>query len=95
MPRTHNGGDVGGGSGVDWRLECEARHLLGLDGYHCIDARGHRIMVGPRQHRQQYLQRVLAARGSAERDRLAAAARRIWNATPPAPEIEMQVDERC
>ncbi|MEV5117683.1 hypothetical protein [Stenotrophomonas indicatrix] len=80
MPRTHDGRDVGNSS-ADWRLECEARHLLGLDGYHCIDARGRRIKIGPRRHRQQYLQRVLAARGPAERDRLAAAALRIWNTT--------------
>jgi hypothetical protein len=94
MPRTHDGRDVGSG-GIDWRLECEARHLLGLNGYHCIDARGRRIKIDPRQHRQQYLQRVQAARGSAERDRLAGAALRIWDATPPASRIEIQVDARC
>lgn len=87
MPRIHDGRDVESGS-ADWRLDCEARHLLGLDGYTCIDARGHWIRIGPRRHRQQYLQRVLAARGPAERDRLAAAALRIWDATAPAPQNE-------
>ncbi|HED4875466.1 TPA: hypothetical protein R4K21_001239 [Stenotrophomonas maltophilia] len=94
MPRTHDGRDVCSGS-VEWRLDCEARHLLGLDGYHCIDARGRRIRIGPRRHRQQYLQRVQVARGHAERDRLAAAALRLWDATAPRAEDWMQVDERC
>ncbi|AVJ32155.1 hypothetical protein CLM74_04860 [Stenotrophomonas sp. MYb57] len=84
MPWTHDGRSVGSSS-ADWRLDCEARHLLGLDGYHCIDARGRRMKIGPRRHRQQYLQRVQAARGLAERDRLAAAALRIWDAAAPRP----------
>lgn len=94
MPRTHDGRHVCSGS-VEWRLDYEARHLLGLGGYHCIDARGGRIRIGPRRHRQQYLQRVQAARGPAERDRLARAAMRIWDATVPCPEKWTQVDERC
>ncbi|SMR70457.1 MULTISPECIES: hypothetical protein [Stenotrophomonas] len=88
MPRTHDGCDVESSS-ADWRLDCEARHLLRLDGYPYVDAHGCWTRIGPRRHRQQYLQRVQVARGHAERDRLAAAALRIWHATASHAETEM------
>lgn len=83
MPAPRQGTDAVT-EGVEWRLHCEARHLLRLGGYRCIDAHGRWVQIGPRQHRQQYLQRVQAARGRAERERLADAALRIWEATAPA-----------
>ncbi|WP_286075147.1 hypothetical protein [Stenotrophomonas sp. 59] len=82
MPRTHDGRDVDSSS-VDWRLHCEARRLLRLDGYRRMGNDGRWTAVSPRRHRQQYLEGVLAARGAVERERLAAAALRLWTASPP------------
>ena len=82
MPRTHDGREAGT-DGTDWRLACEARRLLQLGGYRYIDACGRWRMVSPRRHRQQYLERVQAIRGHAERDRLSALALRIWASAHP------------
>ena len=62
MPRLHDGRDVDSSSG-DWRLHCEARRLLQLDGYRRVGTDGRWTVVSPRRHRQQYLEGVLAARG--------------------------------
>ncbi|EKT4074930.1 hypothetical protein D7Y42_07095 [Stenotrophomonas maltophilia] len=93
MPRIHDGRDVDSSSD-DWRLHCEARRLLQLDGYRRMGNDGRWTAVSPRRHRQQYLEGVLAARGAVERERLAAAALRLWTASPPNRTM-MQVDERC
>ncbi|MHC1652917.1 hypothetical protein ACODUL_06410 [Stenotrophomonas maltophilia] len=82
MPRTHDGQSVDSGSHA-WRQHCEARHLLQLPGYRCIDAAGRWITVSARRQRQQYLERVLAARGRQECEQLAALALRLWMATTP------------
>jgi hypothetical protein len=62
MPRLHDGRDVDSSSD-DWRLHCEARRLLQLDGYRRMGNDGRWTAVSPRRHRQQYLEGVLAARG--------------------------------
>ena len=82
MPRLDDGRDVDSSSD-DWRLHCEARRLLQLDGYRRMGNDGRWTAVSPRRHRQQYLEGVLAARGPVERERLAAAALRLWTASPP------------
>ncbi|HHA2757773.1 hypothetical protein [Stenotrophomonas sp. GD03654] len=82
MPRIHDGRDVDSSSD-DCRLHCEARRLLQLDGYRRMGNDGRWTAVSPRRHRQQYLEGVLAARGAVERERLAAAALRLWTASPP------------
>ncbi|MCD5964228.1 DUF7696 family protein [Stenotrophomonas maltophilia] len=82
MPRLHDGRDVDSSSD-DWRLHCEARRLLQLDGYRRMGNDGRWTAVSPRRHRQQYLEGVLAARGAVERERLAAAALQLWTASPP------------
>ncbi|EOW2136515.1 hypothetical protein N5C16_04885 [Stenotrophomonas sp. GD03908] len=81
MPRIHDGRDVDSSSD-DWRLHYEARRLLQLDGYRRMGNDGRWTAVSPRRHRQQYLEGVLAARGAVERERLAAAALRLWTASP-------------
>ncbi|MBH1404210.1 hypothetical protein R1G70_05250 [Stenotrophomonas sp. C960] len=83
MPRTHDGREVGSDS-AEWRLDCEARRLLQLAGYRCIDAQGRCRTISPRRHRQQYLARVQATRGPVERERLASLAVRQWIANPPS-----------
>ncbi len=83
MPRTHDGREVGSDS-AEWRLDCEARRLLQLAGYRCIDAQGRCRTISPRRHRQQYLERVQVARGPVERERLASLAVRQWSANPPS-----------
>lgn len=82
MPRLHDGRDVDSSSD-DWRLHCEARLVLQLDGYRRMGSDGRWTAVSSRRHRQQYLEGVLAARGPVERERLAAAALRLWTASPP------------
>ncbi|TFZ46471.1 hypothetical protein E5C33_04555 [Stenotrophomonas maltophilia] len=82
MPPVRDGRELGIDS-ADWRLACEARRLLQLGGYRCMDACGRWRTVSPRRHRQQYLERVQAIRGHAERDRLAALALQLWSTHRP------------
>ncbi len=64
----------------EWRAECEARHLLHLNGYYVTDDRGRQLRTSAQRHRHEYLDRVQAKRGRASRDALQAHAMRLWQA---------------
>lgn len=79
MPTTFDGCEVDSCS-EEWRAECEARHVLRLNGYWVPDGRGGQVKVSAKRHRHEYLDRVEAKRGVASREQLQDHVRRLWDA---------------